>query len=214
MVRLSNQDRGVANPQASAKAYSSATSAKRSKRPDAPPCPAPILVLSRTGPPPVIVARRPRHPFGGLPIGHARIGQARQSKDRRIGLGHDIVVRRVALDRGKGRGIEDRIAPFEHIPAGSAANRRRASCSAHRRTARSRRSRQRGSGARLAIAPITIPPALPPHATMRPSAVKFCAIRCRAQARKSENVLGFRASFPLRYQCQPLSVPPRTWAKA
>ena len=70
------------------------------------------------------------------------------------------------------------------------------------------------SGASLATTPIRRPPALPPCATIRPAPVYPSAIRCRAAARKSENVFGFLPSLPSSYQRQPLSVPPRTCAMA
>ncbi len=54
-LALAPQDAAKApSTQASAKAYCRATSSRRSKRPGAPPWPAPILVLHRIGPPPVI----------------------------------------------------------------------------------------------------------------------------------------------------------------
>ena len=51
--------------EAMAKANSSAVSFSESKRPDAPPCPESMLVFSRTGPPPVMVARNRATHFAG-----------------------------------------------------------------------------------------------------------------------------------------------------
>ena len=70
------------------------------------------------------------------------------------------------------------------------------------------------SGARLATAPISRPPALPPRATRRSGAVHPSPTRVRAQATKSVKVLGLAASFPSSYQWRPISPPPRTWAMA
>ena len=55
---------------------------------------------------------QPGDPLGGLPIGDARIGQAAERKDRRIGLGGDVVVGRVGQDRLERRLALGRIAPF------------------------------------------------------------------------------------------------------
>jgi hypothetical protein len=72
----------------------------------------------------------------------------------------------------------------------------------------------KSSGARFATAPISMPPALPPCATMRPARVYPAAIIASAQATKSVNVFGLFSRLPSRYQRQPFSVPPRIWAIA
>ena len=53
------------------------------------------------------------------------------------------------------------------------------------------------SGARLATAPISRPPALPPSATSTSGRVSPAATRCRAQATKSVNVVRLCSSLPL-----------------
>ena len=70
------------------------------------------------------------------------------------------------------------------------------------------------SPARLATAPISMPPALPPWPTMRFAPVYFSAISARALAAKSSKLLVFFSRLPSRYQPQPLSAPPRIWAIA
>ena len=70
------------------------------------------------------------------------------------------------------------------------------------------------SGARLATAPMSSPPALPPRATSRSGEVHPTSTSVRAQATKSVKVLGLAASFPSSYQARPISPPPRTWAMA
>ena len=55
---------------------------------------------------------QPRHPFRRLPIGDARVGQAGERQDRRIGLGADVVVGRIGEHRLVIGGALDRIAPF------------------------------------------------------------------------------------------------------
>ena len=64
------------------------------------------------------------------------------------------------------------------------------------------------SPARLATAPISMPPALPPWPTMRFASVYFASISARPAAAKSSNVLVFFSRLPSRYQPQPLSAPP------
>ena len=70
------------------------------------------------------------------------------------------------------------------------------------------------SGARLATAPMSIPPALPPSATSRSGEVSPESIRCRAQSTKSVNVLRLDSVLPFSYQSRPISPPPRTCATA
>jgi oligopeptidase B len=59
-----------------------------------------------------------------------------------------------------------------------------------------------------AIAHISMPPALPPWATMRLVLVYLADISARALAAKSSKLLVFFSRLPSRYQPQPLSVPP------
>ena len=70
------------------------------------------------------------------------------------------------------------------------------------------------SGARLATAPMSSPPALPPRATSRSGTVHPSSTRVRAQATKSVKVLGLAVSLPCSYHDRPISPPPRTWAMA
>jgi len=70
------------------------------------------------------------------------------------------------------------------------------------------------SPARLATAPISMPPALPPWPTMRFADVYLASISARALAAKSSKVFGFFSRLPSRYQPQPLSEPPRICAMA
>ena len=64
------------------------------------------------------------------------------------------------------------------------------------------------SPARLATAPISMPPALPPWPTIRFGPVYLAAINARALAEKSSKLLVFFSRLPSRYQPQPLSEPP------
>jgi len=70
------------------------------------------------------------------------------------------------------------------------------------------------SPARLATAPISMPPALAPWPTMRFALVYFADINARPEAAKSSKLLVFFSRLPSRYQPQPLSVPPRICAMA
>ncbi len=70
------------------------------------------------------------------------------------------------------------------------------------------------SGARLATAPMSRPPALPPSATSRSGAVRPESTRCRAQATKSVKVARLNSFLPCSYQSLPISPPPRTCATA
>ena len=70
------------------------------------------------------------------------------------------------------------------------------------------------SPARLATAPISMPPAEPPWPTIRFALVYLASINARAQAAKSSNEFVFFSRLPSRYQPQPLSAPPRIWAMA
>src|SRR6266403_1525093 len=56
------------------------------------------------------------------------------------------------------------------------------------------------SPARLATAPISMPPALPPWPTMRFAPVYLASINARADAAKSSKVLVFLSRLPSRYQ--------------
>ena len=51
-------------------------------------------------------------PFGGLPIGHARIVQTTGDKQRRVSLRLHIVIGGIAADQLKRRLVGDRVAPF------------------------------------------------------------------------------------------------------
>src|SRR5215468_10482366 len=73
---------------------------------------------------------------------------------------------------------------------------------------------ENASGARLATAPISRPPAEPPRATSRPGEVQPVLARCRAHATKSVNVFLLVSSLPLSYQARPISPPPRMCATA
>ena len=58
---------------------------------------------------------QPRDPLGRFPVGHARVGEAGIGENVRIGLGRDVLVRRVGAD-----GLEiplrfDRVAPFRPL---------------------------------------------------------------------------------------------------
>ena len=64
------------------------------------------------------------------------------------------------------------------------------------------------SGAMLATAPISSPPAEPPRATSRSADVQPVSARCRAHAMKSVNVFFLRSSLPSVYQERPISPPP------
>ena len=70
------------------------------------------------------------------------------------------------------------------------------------------------SGAWLATAPMSRPPAEPPRATRCRGEVQPAAARCWAHATKSENVFCLAISRPSVYQRRPSSPPPRTWATA
>src|SRR5262245_1264522 len=70
------------------------------------------------------------------------------------------------------------------------------------------------SGARLATAPMSSPPAEPPRATRPGGAVQPAFARCRAHATKSVKVFFFDSNLPLSYQARPISPPPRTCATA
>ncbi len=70
------------------------------------------------------------------------------------------------------------------------------------------------SGARLATAPISRPPAEPPRATSRSGDVQPDLARCWAQATKSVNVFFLASILPSSYQRRPISPPPRTCATA
>ena len=82
----------------------------------------------------------------------------------------------------------------------SAAATGRGSWSARPRTAPRRRSPANAVGARLATAPISSPPALPPRATSRSGAVQPALTRCSAQATKSVKVFCLASSLPSSYQ--------------
>ena len=56
------------------------------------------------------------------------------------------------------------------------------------------------SGARLATAPISNPPALPPSATIRSAAVTPVSIKCFAHETKSVKVFFFVSVLPFSYQ--------------
>ena len=70
------------------------------------------------------------------------------------------------------------------------------------------------SGRRFSTAPISMPPAEPPCATIRPGSACPPSIRRSAQAMKSVKLLVLRAPLPSRNQPQPFSEPPRMWAVA
>ena len=70
------------------------------------------------------------------------------------------------------------------------------------------------SGAWLATAPISSPPALAALGDQRSGRVQPASTRCRAQATKSENVFCLRSSLPSSYHRRPISPPPRTCAIA
>ena len=70
------------------------------------------------------------------------------------------------------------------------------------------------SPARLATAPISMPPALPPWPTMRFGPVYFADISARPAAAKSSKLLVLFSRLPSRYQPQPLSEPPLICAMA
>src|SRR5215207_353315 len=59
-----------------------------------------------------------QNPLGGLPIGHARVGQARGRQHRRVDFGPDLLVRRVRADAPERLGIADGIAPFQPLGRG------------------------------------------------------------------------------------------------
>src|SRR3954447_98683 len=72
----------------------------------------------------------------------------------------------------------------------------------------------KSSGARLAIAPISRPPAEPPRATRRSAAVQPFLTSVRAHATKSVKVFRLVSILPSSYQRRPISPPPRTCAIA
>jgi hypothetical protein len=70
------------------------------------------------------------------------------------------------------------------------------------------------SGAMLATAPISMPPALPPMRDDRAAPVKPSAIRCLAAAMKSVKVLTLFSRLPVLVPAPALVLPPRIWAMA
>ena len=70
------------------------------------------------------------------------------------------------------------------------------------------------SGARLATAPISRPPALPPMAATRSGAAYPSLTRKSVTSMKSVKVLILLSSLPSSYHCRPISWPPRMCATA
>ncbi len=96
----------------SAKAVANAVSCSRSKRPAAPPWPASMLVRKTSRLSSVLRGAQPRHPLRRLPVGDARVGEAGERQDRRIGLRRDVVVGRIGGDQAVVGLAGDRVAPF------------------------------------------------------------------------------------------------------
>ena len=124
---------------------------------------------------------QPRDPFRRLPIGDARIGQPAHRQDRRIVLRRDDC-RRASRTRWCENPFRSRSGcPIPAIPAASAAACRRAWCSSTSTNGTSATMPANNSPARLATAPISMPPALPPWPTMRFALVYFASISARAE---------------------------------
>ena len=68
------------------------------------------------------------------------------------------------------------------------------------------------SGARLATAPISSPPAEPPMAAIRAGSTQPDCASQSVAAMKSVKVFFFCSFLPVSYQCRPSSPPPRMWA--
>ena len=72
----------------------------------------------------------------------------------------------------------------------------------------------KASGAMLATAPISSPPAEPPRATSRSAVVQPASARRLAHAMKSVKVFFLCSSLPSSYHARPISPPPLMCAMA
>ena len=191
-----------------------ATSSSRLKRPEAPPWPAPMLVRSSDRPAAGHGGAQARDPLGRLPVGHARIGQAGHGEDRGVALRRDVVVGRVGEDGAERRGVGDRVAPF-----GPFRRRERQRVVEHGVQHVDERHLGDDGGEQLgrAVGDRAHQHAAGAAAMRRRCGRPRCSAARSARGRRRRNrrsVLVFFSRLPSRYQCQPLSAPPRIWAMA